>query len=90
MDELLAQTVVPRRVVIEGEFDPAIAGGLQSGWRARITPFEAPRAAPVGSPSLDRVELEVWWRSGENERKLGIEAFRKTVVMPEDVPGAVQ
>jgi general secretion pathway protein I len=84
MDELLLQPNLPKLTVIEGSFDPELTG-TNGGWRARVTPFERlPQAGP-GTLALDRVELEVWWMSGERRRTLALEAFRSVVLRPEDL-----
>lgn len=84
MDELLLQPNLPKLTVIEGSFDPQLTGA-EGGWRARVTPFERlPQAGP-GTLALDRIELEVWWMSGERRRTLSLEAFRTVVLRPEDL-----
>ena len=79
MDELLVDDGVPRGRWTEANFDPALAGGITSGWRARVTPFEQ---IPGGGPGLwvvDRIELEVWWMSGVTRRSLTLEGFRRSI-----------
>jgi general secretion pathway protein I len=82
MDELLLDSRLPRFDVVEGRFDSATAGGLQGGWRARLTPFEMPPQAAPGTHVLDRLELEIWWMSGQKRRRLVLEAFRRSVIEP--------
>ena len=42
----------------------------------------------LGETSLDRVELEVWWKSGQVVRTYTLDAYRPHVIMAEDVvPG---
>ena len=43
-------------------------GGVEAGWRARVTPFEMPPSHGPGTPILERIELEVWWMAGEKRR----------------------
>jgi general secretion pathway protein I len=84
MDELLLQPNLPKLAAIEGSFDPGLTG-TEGGWKARVTPFERlPQAGP-GALALDRIELEVWWMSGGQRRTLSLEAFRPTVLRPEDI-----
>ena len=80
MDELLIDRALPRNQMLEGAFDPSIIAGVQAGWRARVAPFEAPPGAGPGVPDIDRVELEVWWMSGETRRSLSLEGFRRNVL----------
>ncbi|HUS05130.1 MAG TPA: prepilin-type N-terminal cleavage/methylation domain-containing protein [Bryobacteraceae bacterium] len=69
MDELLTTRQLPRGAVIEGPWE-------YGGWRARVTAFESLPKAEPGSLILDRVELELWWMSGETRRHLNLEGFR--------------
>jgi prepilin-type N-terminal cleavage/methylation domain-containing protein len=85
MDELLIATKVQKLVVIEGTWVPELTGGLQIGWRARITPFEAPPGSGVGTPILERVELEIWWMNGDQRRTFTLEGFRRAAMTPEEV-----
>ncbi len=80
MDELLTNRAAPRNQTIEGAFDPSLTAGVQAGWRARVVPFEATPGAGPGLPDIDRVELEVWWMSGETRRSFNLEGFRRNVL----------
>jgi general secretion pathway protein I len=75
MDELLLDTRFTPDTILEGRFDPA-ATGMNGGWKARLTVFEAPPDPTPGTPLLERVELEIWWESGVRRRTLTLEAFR--------------
>ena len=74
MDALLVDPTIPEAAVIEEPLDPVLLGGERGGWRARLTPFE--QGTP-GIPGLDRVQLEIWWMSGEQRRSFVLEAFRR-------------
>jgi general secretion pathway protein I len=76
MNELLLDRRVPRNAQVQGAFDPSQAGGLEAGWRARVTEFEAPPQVTPGATAIDRVELEVWWRSGQSIRTYTLDAYR--------------
>lgn len=89
MNELLVDQKVPLNVPLAGEFDPAVAGGLQAGWNARLTNFEMPKQPTVGDLVLDRVALEVWWMSGAQRKSLALEAFRHRYLQPKDLTPAV-
>jgi hypothetical protein len=86
MDELMTERRLPRMSPFEGLFDPSLTGGLASGWRVAVTPFEMPPRPAPGTMALDRIELQVWWTSGGERRTLNLEAYRPTVLRPEDVP----
>lgn len=85
MDELLLARRLPRLAVLEDRFDAALMGGVQGGWRARLTPFEMPPNSPPGTPVLDRLQLEVWWMSGGQRRTFSLEGYRSSVLTPQDV-----
>jgi len=91
MNDLLMDYALPRDTPVSGAFDLALTGGVDSGWRARLENFEMPPAPAPGQLSLDRIELEVWWASGNNRRTFTLDAFRSRVLRPGDVlPGAPQ
>jgi prepilin-type N-terminal cleavage/methylation domain-containing protein len=85
MDALLLNVHLPPFSVIGGEFDSASTGGVQAGWRARTTPFDTPAARGAGTQILERVELEIWWMSGEQRRTFTLEAFRRRQLGAADV-----
>jgi hypothetical protein len=85
MDELLAEPRIQRKVFIEGAFDPAMSGGVPSGWRARVMPFEyAPGAGP-GMWVLDRIELEIWWTTGAVRHSFSLEGYRRGLLQAGDI-----
>ena len=86
MNELLATPSLPRNTVLEGNFDPQLAGGLTAGWRAMVTFFEKPQNLAPGQYVLDRIQLEVWWMSGSTRRTMDLDAFRSHVLLPGEVP----
>jgi hypothetical protein len=89
MNELLLDPKMPRNSSISGSFDPALTGGIDAGWQARLENFAmAPQPSP-GQLALDRIELEVWWTSGTQRRTFTLDAFRPHTLLPQDVvPGA--
>jgi general secretion pathway protein I len=89
MNELLLDETLPRETEIEGVFDRALSGGIESGWRARVSPFEMPPAPAPGQSALDRLELEVWWTSGSEHRTFSLDAYRQRTLRPEDIPPPV-
>jgi general secretion pathway protein I len=89
MDALLLNPRLPKLVVIGGEFDPSLTGGISAGWRARVTPFEMQPQAGPGAALLERIELEIWWAVGEERRRsLRLEAYRRGVLAPADLVAA--
>jgi len=83
MNELLADYNMPRDMELKSQFDPAITGGLEAGWRSQLTTFEKPASA-AGQLALDRIQLEVWWNSGGQHRTIRLESFRKRFVTPQE------
>jgi prepilin-type N-terminal cleavage/methylation domain-containing protein len=85
MDELLVDPKLPKAVPLDGQFDPALTGGKEGGWRAELTTFDKTPDARPNSLCLDRIELEVWWMTAGNRRTFKLEAFRRGTVPPEEV-----
>lgn len=81
MNELLADYSLPRDRMIGGQFDLALMGGIESGWRAQLTTAEKP-PTPAGKLALDCVRLEVWWLVNGNRRTLALEGYRKRFLFP--------
>jgi general secretion pathway protein I len=77
MDALLVDTQLPQFSTLAGPIDPAFMGGVEAGWRARVTPFEMPAGRSTGTPVLQRIELEVWWMAGDQRRTFALDAFRR-------------
>ncbi len=91
MNDRLMDYGLARDTVVSGLFDPDQTGGIETGWRAHLTNFEMPPFPAPGQLALDRIELEVWWGSGDRRRMFALEAFRSRVLKPGDVaPGAPQ
>ena len=85
MDELLIDRRLPRMVEFRGMFPPEQAGGKEAGWRARVTPIEF-RAGPTPDERMiERVELEVWLKKGDQLRTFPLEAYRIAKLRPEDM-----
>jgi general secretion pathway protein I len=84
MNELIVDTRAPRNTPLAGPFDPALTGGADAGWKARITEFEKSPSPAPGQPAIDRIELEVWWNSGLSTRTFTLEGYRQRIMLPED------
>jgi general secretion pathway protein I len=85
MDGLLLDSTLPRDQVVEGMFDPALMGGTRGGWRARLSIFEMPPNPQPQRSLIERVELEVWWMSGETQRRFQLAGVRRNVLRPADM-----
>lgn len=85
MDALLATRRLPQLSVLEGRLEPALMGGMESGWRARVSPFETPTNRGPGAAILERIELEIWWMAGDKRRTFTLDAFRRKQLREGDV-----
>ncbi|HYO80982.1 MAG TPA: prepilin-type N-terminal cleavage/methylation domain-containing protein, partial [Bryobacteraceae bacterium] len=87
LDELLLDRKLPKLVFLEGRWDPSLTGGRETGWRARITHWEMTRnpAPGPGSPTLERVQLELWWNDNERRRSFHLEGFRRGTLTEQDI-----
>jgi general secretion pathway protein I len=85
MNELLADAAIPRNQVLRDDFDPRLTGGLQAGWQARLSTVEMPPTPMSGQPSLERIELQVWWMAGQQRRSLTLDAYRNRILRPGDL-----
>ena len=71
---------------LQGTWPPQVTGNLQAGWRAQISPFEVPVGANPTTAVLERVQLEVWWMSGERRRTFALDGFRRALLASEQGP----
>ena len=85
MDELLLDRKLPKYVYLEGQWDPSLTNTRQSGWRARIMPWEIAPASGPGAGVLERIELEVWWLEGDRRRVFALEGFRRGMLTEADI-----
>ena len=85
MNSLLADPRLPVNTPQEGRFDPAITGGLECGWRAQSSVAEKASPRPgAGEYVLDRIQLEIWWMSGGQQRTFPLESYRRRTLRTED------
>jgi general secretion pathway protein I len=86
MNDLLLDPDLPFQGDLQGEFDSEQSGGVKSGWRASVRPFEAPPNAGPGTVILEQVALEVWWNpEGGNRRTMQLAGYR-SVRIPNPTP----
>ena len=86
MNELMLDRALPLNAVMEGRFDPSQTGGLEAGWRVRRTIFEMPPMIQPGQTALDRLEVEVWWMSGDKRRTYALDAYRPHILKQDEIP----
>ena len=85
MNELLVDDTLPRGQVLSGTFDPSLTEGLAIEWQARLTTAEMPPSPMTGQPCLQRIELQVWWMTGDKKRNLTLDSYRTYMLTPGDL-----
>ncbi len=77
MNDLLVDVNLPFDGVVEGRFDTSQSGGVASGWRASLRPFDVPPRALPGTVILQRIGLELWWEPASGSRRaIQLESYR--------------
>jgi prepilin-type N-terminal cleavage/methylation domain-containing protein len=84
MDELLADTTLGVFAHVSGPYLPG-ADPLQSGWTARIRPFEYPPNISSAVGLLEEIHLEVWWTRGSETKKFALNGYRAATLSSEDM-----
>lgn len=85
MDELLAERLNPRCQSFGGVFPEAYTGGVEAGWTALATPYEVATLPPTpGTSALERIQLEVWWKTVTGRKTMRLEAYRRTLLTVAD------
>ena len=86
MNDLLLDVNLPFDGAVDGQFDRDQSGGVPSGWRASLKPFDLPPRAGPGTAILQRIGLEIWWQPATGTRRtIQLESFRRTRI-PIPVP----
>jgi general secretion pathway protein I len=85
MNELLADANIPPGQALSGTFEPQLTGGIPVTWQARLTTAEAPPQRMVGQPSLERIELQISWTSGSQQRSFTLDAYRTRTLRQRDM-----
>jgi general secretion pathway protein I len=85
MDEIMADKKLQRYATLEGAYELFQTNGEPSGWRARIAPFELPPKPAAGLPIVDRIEVQVWWTNGDQQKSFAVEGFRRHYLTAQDV-----
>jgi general secretion pathway protein I len=75
LDDMMVQAALPYGQVMQGRLDP-IQTGMEGGWRAMAEPFETGPAGLAGDRLVERIAVEVYWRSGVSPRSLRLEGYR--------------
>lgn len=84
MNDLLLDVNLPFDGSVDGLFGSNQTGGVQTGWRASLRPFDVPPNANPGTVILQRIALEIWWQPTTGTRRsIQLESFRR---MPIPIP----
>jgi general secretion pathway protein I len=77
MNDLLLDISLPLDGAVEGTFDPSQSGGMPSGWRAVLKPFEQPPNVAPGTVILQQIALQIWWQPLSGTRRaMQLETYR--------------
>jgi general secretion pathway protein I len=71
LEDLLSDTTLARGPMLSGHIFEAQAG-LEADWRAQVTPVDT---TPYGW-TVDRIALELAWRSGARPQSMHLEGYR--------------
>ena len=89
MDELVVDTKLPRNMPLEGQWDPALMGGMPTGWQARVMVAEAPPSPPTPqTPVLERIDLRIWWQDQQQRKTFDLQGFRRSTLEPQPTGAA--
>lgn len=85
MNDLLLDNALPFEGTAEGAFPSDQSGGIASGWKVSLRPFDAPPNAGPGMVILQEVALDVWWEPAFGGRRdLRLQSYR-----PQRIPTPV-
>jgi len=77
MNDLLLDPDLPFDGSVEGTFPADQSGGIPSGWKASLRPFDLPPNAGPGAVILQEVALDVWWEPQSGGRRdLRLQSYR--------------
>jgi len=85
MNELLADDNLGRFAERNGLFDSSLTGGADVEWRARLTTIEMPPTVSAGQPCLQRIELQISWTNGSQQRTFTLDSYRTHILRTTDL-----
>ena len=81
MYDLLLNVNLPFDGSLEGDFSHAQSGGIPSGWKAALSPFDVPPNAAPGTFILQQIALEVWWEPASGGRRtMQLQSYRRVMI----------
>jgi type II secretion system protein I len=85
MNDLLLDVNLPFDGSVDGAFATEQAGGVASGWKAALRPYDVPPNAGPGVTVLQQISLDVWWEPATGGRRtMHLEGYRPARI---PVPG---
>ncbi len=82
MNDLLLDVNLPFDGSVDGGFVAEQSGGMESGWKAELKPYDVPPNAGPGTVVLQEIGVEVWWGPPSGARHtMHIASYR-----PERIP----
>ncbi len=86
MNDLLLENRLPFQGEISADFSSDESGGVKSGWRAALQPFDIPPNAGPGTVVLQRIALEVWWQPPTGTRRtMALDSYRQATIPEPEV-----
>lgn len=85
MNDLLADDNIPAGAAPSGAFDPTLTGGMQVEWQAQLTTTSMPPAPMAGQPCLQRIELQIRWMAGQQQKSFTLDAYRTHILRATDL-----
>lgn len=85
MNDLLADDNIPAGAAPSGSFEPTLTGGIQVDWQARLTTASMPPTPMVGQPCLQRIELQIRWMAGQQQKNFTLDAYRTHILRSSDL-----
>src|SRR5581483_10862685 len=77
MNDLLLDVNLPFDGSVDGIFPADQAGGIPSGWKAALRPYDAPPNAGPGTVILQQISLDVWWQPETGGRRsMHLDSYR--------------
>ena len=81
MNDLILDQTLPFSGTVQGEFDAGQSGGVQSGWRAVLKPFDQPPNAGPATRIIQEIALEIWWQPATGTRRtIQLAGYRATAI----------
>ena len=85
MNDLLADDKLSAGAAPSGTFDPTLTGGMAVEWQGRLTTTSMPPTPMTGQPCLQRIELQIRWMAGQQQKSFTLDAYRTHILRQGDL-----